>query len=107
MKTAFLVCCTIALSLYCGCSPVKVSTRCGSRCERATLYYLPDCKEIKGYVNFQESGLQRVFQQEIPKEFRADSITVCLKYRISGVGILMSDCLQSEVIEIKCIKKEK
>lgn len=70
----------------------------------ATLYYLPDCKEIKGYVNFEKSGLQRVFQHDLPEKFRKDSLSVCIKYESLGVGILMSDCLQSEIIRIKCIR---
>jgi len=96
--------------LFCGilllgaCSATKVSTRCGKNCETATLYYLPECKEIKGYVNFGQSRLQRVFQHEIPEAYRKDSIRVCIKYENAGVGILMSDCLQSEIIRIKCME---
>ncbi len=85
------------------CSSTKISSHCGKKCEMVTLYYLPDCKEIKGYVNFDKTGLQRVFQHELPLEFRKDSLRVCIKYESVGVGILMSDCIQSEIIQIKCI----
>ncbi len=98
--------------LFCGilllgaCSAAKVCTRCGKNCETATLYYLPECKEIKGYVNFDLSRLQRVFQHDLPEAYRKDSIRVRIKYENVGVGILMSDCMQSEIIRIKCIEKE-
>lgn len=97
---AFLLC---ASGMIAGCSASKVYTRCGRNCERATLYYLPDCREIKGYVNFDKTGLQRVFQHDLPEAFRKDSLRVCIKYETVGVGILMSDCLQSEIIRIKTI----
>lgn len=101
----FFLCCGI---IFLGaCSATKVCTHCGKKCETATLYYLPECKEIKGYVNFDQTRLQRVFQHDIPETFRKDSIRVCINYENSGVGILMSDCLQSEIIRIKCIENAK
>ncbi len=106
MRKHFLIFFSSAMLFYCECSPSKVSTHCGRKCEAATLYYLRDCKEIKGYVNFDKTGLQRVFQHDIPEEFHKDSVHVCIKYENAGVGILMSDCLQSEIIKIKCIRKE-
>lgn len=89
--------------IFTNCNTSKLSTGCWGRCENAILYYLPDCQEIKGYVNLQQSGLQKVFQQDIPQQFRGDSMAVCIKYKNVGVGILMSDCIQSEIIEFKCI----
>lgn len=104
MKRIILVGSVAVLALLSGCSSTKICSNCGKKCEAATLYYLPDCKEIKGYVNFEKSGAQRVFQHDIQQEFQKDSIKVCIKYENAGVGILMSDCLQSEIIRIKCIE---
>ncbi len=95
----------IAAILLNGCISSKIRARCSGKCETATLFYLPGCKEIKGYVNFDKTGLQRVFQHELPAGYQKDSIQVCIRYENAGVGILMSDCLQSEIIRIKCIEK--
>ncbi len=100
---SFFISLVLISFLSASCSSTKISSRCGKQCEQATLYYMPDCKEIKGYVNFHSSGMQRVFQHELPEKFRKDSVRVCISYEKVGVGILMSDCLQSEIIRIKCL----
>lgn len=104
MKRIILAGCIAAVVAVSGCSSTKICSNCGKKCESATLYYLPECKEIKGYVNFDKGGMQRVFQHDIPEEFRKDSARVCIKYENAGVGILMSDCMQSEIIRIKCME---
>ena len=87
------------------CTTTKTQIRCAKNCEVGTLFYLPECMEIKGYVNFDKSRLQRVFQHDLPAQFQKDSMKVCVSYENIGVGILMSDCLQSEIIRIKTICK--
>lgn len=104
MKSFYLMLSFCIPVFLAACSSVRICSHCGRKCETATLYYLPECKEIKGYVNFDQSGLQRIFQHDIPEAFRKDSIRVCIKYKNAGVGILMSDCLQSDIIKIKCIE---
>ncbi|MDZ4844559.1 MAG: hypothetical protein SH857_03315 [Chitinophagales bacterium] len=106
MKRIILVGSVAVAALLSSCSTAKICSNCGKKCETATLFYLPDCKEIKGYVNFDESGIQRVLKHDIPQEFQKDSIRVCIKYENVGVGILMSDCMQSEIIRIKCMEKK-
>lgn len=104
MKRIIPVVSVAVLALMGSCSSSKIGSSCGKKCETATLYYLPDCKEIKGYVNFEKGGVQRVFRHDIPQEFQKDSLKVCINYENIGVGILMSDCLQSEIIRIKCME---
>ena len=106
MRRIILIGSVALFAVLSSCSSTKICSKCGKKCEAATLYYLPECKEIKGYVNFEESGVQRVFRHDIPQEFQKDSVKVCIKYENAGVGILMSDCLQSEIIRIKCIEKK-
>ena len=103
MKILNIILFSSLLTFCISCSTTKVKNSCSDKWDNATLYYLKECKEIKGYVNIKKNGLQKVFQHELPKQFQQDSIQVCIKYIEVGVGILMSDCLQSDIIEIKSI----
>ena len=69
--------------------------------EKASLYYVPECASIEGYVIFKDSTV-KVFNQNIPKEFQKQGVEVCISYKAIGNNILTADCSMAEMIKITC-----
>ena len=97
----------LIVSCLFSCKKSKLNPYCWGECEEATLFYKGDnCATINGIIVL-EDRQSYVFNNRIPKEFRKDSIDVCIKYSHQGDKTLTSDCLMEEVIKIRCIQKNK
>lgn len=73
-------------------------------CEPATLYYTPRCATIKGYVVFENTNTNKVFQQEIDARFHGSDIKVCISYEDVSNWIITADCMTAPPIKILSIK---
>ena len=85
--------------LISGCAKIRSC----NYCEKGTLYYVPECATIEGYVIFEDSTV-KVFNHDIPKEFQKQGIEVCISYKSKGNKTLTADCAMGEMIKITCFK---
>ena len=91
---------------FSSCRDSQLNPYCWGECEEAVLYYYGrQCASINGVIEFVHSNEAYVFQHEVPKAFRKDSIKVCIRYRKIGKRILTADCEMYEVIKLLCIRK--
>ena len=84
------------------CKKSKISPNCWGKCEEAMLYYTPKCATIEGSVRILATNEWFVFDQNVPKKFRQDSVLLCIRYKNLGSKILTADCRMAEMIKIKC-----
>jgi hypothetical protein len=87
---------------------LMVSCRKADSCRGATLYYLPSCATIKGYVVLDDGNITKVFRHNLDPQFRGSGIRVCITYAAPKYdnGAFTADCISGEVITLTSIENE-
>jgi len=102
MKTFKLIFLSFTISL------IAVSCKKANSCQSATLYYLPLCATIKGYVVLDDGNIQKVFRHNLDPQFQGSGIRVCITYTVDTKdnGLFTADCTSGQVIIINSIEGE-
>jgi hypothetical protein len=74
-------------------------------CESGTLYYLPNCATIKGYVVLDNGNVTKVFRNTPDPKYQGSGIRVCITYTVDVNQAVTADCIGgSQAIIITSIK---
>ena len=87
---------------------LMASCKKADSCQGATLYYLPHCATIKGYVVLDDGNITKVFRHNLDPQFQGSGIRVCITYTVdkNDNGIFTADCISGEVIILTSIKND-
>ena len=62
-------------------------------CESGTLYYLPNCATIKGYVILDNGNVTKVFRNTPDPKYQGSGIRVCITYTVDVNQAVTADCI--------------
>ena len=76
--------------------------------QSATLYYLPNCATIKGYVVLDDGNITKIFRHDLEPQFRGSGIRVSITYAVKtdDNGVFTADCIGGDVITLTSIESE-